>query len=556
MADPTAIQADTSVEASEAGARGDHPSATGGDMPGDEPSDRLLAWLDRHRRWLFALLLVLYVAGYNGRWLINLDSALFVTLGRNLAEGKGYTYHGKPHDWAEPGLPYLIGLNFRWFGVDEFRPLMVVMLLCSLAALALVYRLFKLHADRPTAVLMVGLVGLSENFYRYGYYVFTDMPFLVGALSFLVGYEQVLYSRRAGRRAGLSGWGLIAAGTLGMAAFRPVVAMFLGALAATTAWRLAWGPNRLRHALVAGVVAACVLGFRMVDPRRAEPGQLDHREAKLNDFLAERVGFLAERALTKNGPLLVRETTTEAVFATWIGPGISLVAALVILGLGVSLVRRRTLWGMWIAATLTQMILFLPRERYFLPVFPLLLYGIWLGVVWLQRRVPATLSPAVVGGCLAAILVPNVVMLVRFATMNHLPAARDRNTSLIALAQAIQQSTDEQDLVIAEHARILHYFSRRHVVAPAIARPTPPSRREARAQRDAVAAADDLYAVFPGRDVPGELAALSLEVAPGPPVASVPTYDRRGREERSPLTLHRLRRQVPGAATEGVVPSQ
>src|SRR5687767_10685586 len=65
-------------------------------------SDLLLSWADRYRRWIFAGLALLYVAGFNAQWRLEPDSALYLTIGRNLAERKGYTFHGKSHRLAYP----------------------------------------------------------------------------------------------------------------------------------------------------------------------------------------------------------------------------------------------------------------------------------------------------------------------------------------------------------------------------------------------------------------------------------------------------------------------
>ena len=74
--------------------------------PGPDPStqmlsDRLLAMADRHRHKLYALLLVIYLLGFNAQWRVEPDSALYLTMGRNVAAGMGYTYNGLP---AESGF--------------------------------------------------------------------------------------------------------------------------------------------------------------------------------------------------------------------------------------------------------------------------------------------------------------------------------------------------------------------------------------------------------------------------------------------------------------------
>src|SRR4051794_1665275 len=70
-------------------------------------SERFLAWADRHRRKLTAAVVLLYLVAFNGRWRLDADSALYLTIGRNLAEGRGFTYHGRPHTLAYPGMPWL-----------------------------------------------------------------------------------------------------------------------------------------------------------------------------------------------------------------------------------------------------------------------------------------------------------------------------------------------------------------------------------------------------------------------------------------------------------------
>ena len=77
-------------------------------------SSRLLAWADAHRWWLFGGVLLLYAVGFTGRWRVAPDTALYMELGRNVAAGRGFTYHGVHHNWYEPGLPYVVATSFRF----------------------------------------------------------------------------------------------------------------------------------------------------------------------------------------------------------------------------------------------------------------------------------------------------------------------------------------------------------------------------------------------------------------------------------------------------------
>src|SRR4051812_46038204 len=165
------------------------------DAPPPLLSDRLLAFVDRYRRWVLVLILGLYAAGFNGQWRLEPDSALYLSIGRNLVEGHGYTYHGKDHRLAYPGVPLLFAGLFKTFGSDTLLPHLIVMWLMGLATLGLTYRLFLLHAGRPTAVLITLGVALSRIVYRYSFELLTDLPFLLGVMAFFVGYEAVFYRR-------------------------------------------------------------------------------------------------------------------------------------------------------------------------------------------------------------------------------------------------------------------------------------------------------------------------------------------------------------------------
>ena len=76
---------------------------------------RLLSFADRNHRAIFLAIALIYLLSFNGQWRVERDSALYLTIGRNLAEGQGYTYHGVPHRLAFPGLPVLFAGTFKLF---------------------------------------------------------------------------------------------------------------------------------------------------------------------------------------------------------------------------------------------------------------------------------------------------------------------------------------------------------------------------------------------------------------------------------------------------------
>lgn len=489
------------------------------------PSARLLAWAERHRWWLFGAAALLYLAGFNGQWRVSPDSALYASLGRNLAEGHGYTYQGEHHRWVEPALPYLISFGFRLFGPEAFWPTMVVLLLSAVAALALFYRLMTLHAGRPTGVVLTVLLALNETFYRYPFHLFTDTPFLCGVLLFLLGHEIIYQPREAEGRAARRAvpWLLMALGTLVMVSMRPAFWSFLAALAAAVGWHLLRGPRwlRVRHVMVAVLVIGCVLAFRAADPRRRKVAEPSVVEERMSELVLQRTGLMVRRTLTQMVPLMFEEVAPEAIFGSRMGTGVNTVVTLVTLVLGVALMRRRPLWGLLVGATVAQMLVHLPRERYFLPVLPLLLYGLWRAALWLEARLSGPWSAVGFYAVVVLMLVPNVFIIFGDIHQQHrrpflVHVERGLYQVLTDLARRMPEAIGERDLVIAEQDRALSYFSRRKCIPPITARRWPAGEAEWHAYRDELQSAEKLYVVLPGRAMNELIRQLPLEVEPSP----------------------------------------
>jgi hypothetical protein len=533
-------------------------------------SSRLLGLVDRRRWWLFGAVTLLYAASFTGRWRVAPDTALYMELGRNLSEGKGFTYHGVHHNWYEPGLPYTIAASFHWFGEGNYVPLTLFMLACGVVSLWLTYHLFRLHAGRPTAVLMTLLLAITETFYRYCFQIVTDPPFLVGILSFLVGYEALARpdepeGRAGSRRGPWWGWVAIAVGTLVMVAYRPTIITFLGALGVATLYQLVRGPRRTRHVLIMVLTLACVFAFRKADPRRSTPGEAAYREGMLKTLLTEKRSFALHRMFTVFIPEMASEVTPEAVFGIELGTGVDEITSVAVVALGLALVTRRVLWGAWVAATVAQMAFWLPRERYYLPILPLLLYAVWLAALWLQAHWRGAAGRVAFAGVLLLITVPNILQDGNFVWEQHLRGISSTDLrdpggrALVEMGELISKNVGENDIVIAEAARELTYFSRRKVIAPPKSlRQPPPAAMEQRV-REEVLASPNAFAVMPEDwkvpHIATLLDELGLELSSAVGQVEQPPW--KGRR-KPPLVLHHLVRRTPaaGAATPGLSPDQ
>lgn len=524
------------------------------------PADRVLEWVDRRRWWIFAAIVVLYLAGFTGRWRVAPDSGLYMSLGRNLAEGHGFVYHGETHTRYEPGLPLVISASYRLFGPDRYAPLLVFILACTFAALWLTYRLMLRHAGRPTAVLVTALFAICETCLRYGFQIVTDTPFLVALLVYLIAYERLVGRSPAGaddppfRRRWLDGvsWPALAASTLLMSVFRPTIITFAGAVGLATAWHLLRGPHRVRHVLIGLLTLGCFLGFRAVDPRRQHAGGAPAREQRLKELLTTQRDYAVERIVTVTVPDFVEEILPESVFGVELGTGLDTLAALVIMGAGVGLFRRHPLWGAWTAATFAQCMFWLPRERYLLPVLPMLIYALWRGTRWLADR--PRFSPRATGivlGCAGALYIgPNLVKDVAFLVeqrrvgINGSGEGDAQFAPYLHMAREIEAHVGEGDMVLATDHYELSYFSRRRVEESPWSLRWPPTDRQQREFFKKAWAAPAIYAVLPDTNGKPVVAGLieKLGMRPGEALAQVDRPPDKDGDPQPPLMLHRLER--------------
>jgi hypothetical protein len=454
---------------------------------------RFLAWVDAKRKVLFLGLAILYLLSFNGQWRMEPDSALYLTLGRNVADGLGYTYHGQPHRLAYPGVPWMFAGLFKVFGTGGVLPHLIVMPLLGAAALALCYRLFLLHTGRAVAVLVTLALGVSRTFYRYNFELLSEVPFLLGVLAFLVGWESVLHRRREGVQPGDDptrgrhrwfDW-LLLFGGLGVAVItRPTMwALLLAAASALPFWAVE-RPIRWRRVVVVILAALIAAAAAMAYIRRAGAAGYEH---DLITTATERTGDLARLALTETGPALLQPSAFEALFGfdlgtlqlAYVGLGdhnipVAIPFSLVVIACGLALFRRRPIWGLFVGFTLLMMLVRVVHVRYFLQVLPLLIYGFWLLTVDVYRRIgtPRRARAAFVGMVVMLLGVNALRSLAFVVEQRHVPFVAHYKggafVPILGVADEMRRHTPAGAWVLAPEKtdRILTNLSGRFVAAP------------------------------------------------------------------------------------------
>jgi hypothetical protein len=467
--------------------------------PSPEPSaatlsDRVLALADRHRRKLLVVLLFIYLLGFNAQWRVEPDSALYLTVGRNLAEGHGYTFHGQPHHLAYPGLPLLFSGIFKLFGSGTLVPSLVIMLLIGAATLALTYRLFYLFAGRPTAVLMTFGVGISRLFYRYCFELLSDMPFLLGVMAFLAGFEAIFHRRSDRNDSGGDGgahpakwfdWLLLIGGLATAIAMRPSMWALLLATVLALAWSTIRGGFRWKQAIPLGLaVLAAGVVFWKFDPRRSGHAAMGDYEDALVEFAIGHVGTLIHNLFFINIPKLFQATLSQTLFGARLGPGLSDLAGVGVVLVCATMLRDRPLWFLWVAMTFVMMLVAIePLDRYFLEALPLMVFAWWRGIRWLNHRLPQMrfggrrVSRAWADWIFAGLFIlggtVNLMRVGGFVVEQRRPHflnsyKEGRYASSKQVARLLHDRVDPHGWVLAtpKFARILTFLSHRNVVGP------------------------------------------------------------------------------------------
>lgn len=385
---------------------------------------RFTTWVEefsfRHRKAVALGIVLFYVLSFNGLWRIGPDSGLYLSLGRSIARGEGYTYHGAPHLLGYPGLPYLIAGAMT---ISERHAVAIVdgmMLLMGLGSIYLAWQMFRRITRPGAAVVMAALLAANLNLYRLSFQILTDMPFLLGAMMVLLGGlmsgvlppprldEQAVRTTGRGR---IVGAGMLLLGLLICAYTRPMFpALAICVVAAGIVAVIA--QRRWRGVLMLMALAVCVLGVYLLagssDPRRAGVFSPDLYEESIRALI--RYAIDDPRRLAVAAQQLAGKELPAAFYGfTWTDKG-NWVASALILSAVVAVLRRWPVALLWVGITLAVQLLLKdgPEPRYMIPLLPLFVLAWWESAVWINARLwryPGNLAAF----CMYVMLIPGMI---------------------------------------------------------------------------------------------------------------------------------------------------
>ena len=364
------------------------PTSAGPSTAGEEcwQQNAVLRSFVRFRWPILAVVVVILLSCYNGRWRIGRDSALYRAVAHNLATGQGYTFRGEHERHIYPGLPLILAGIERTFGAeDPMRPRVALNLMVGMAVLTLVavYNAVRLYFPTWVAVCVTTGVGVNKKFIQNAHDVMSDIPFLLGVSLALWGIALLHRTTAKSHRF----WGvLLMTGGGGIAlAMRPTFWALAVAWGIVAAVGLLIGPRRGAHAVMLLSLVALVGVWTVVDPRTPDESALGgtyERKALAN------LSDVAHLRLGERSVALFEEAIPEAFYGLELGVGIDTVTTIVILACTLFLVRRVPLWALYVVITTVMLFIFGPIPRYFLMILPLLLLGVALMIHRVSLMVP------------------------------------------------------------------------------------------------------------------------------------------------------------------------
>jgi len=442
-------------------------------------SEKIIEIAFTYRKRILAGLLLVYLLGFNAQWRPTPDSALYLTIGRNLFEGNGFTYHGEVNRLSYPGTPLLVAASFRLFRSESLTPLLIEMFLGGVIALALVYRLFLLHDGQKMAVWMTIGVGLCALFHRYCYELLSDMPFFIGAIGFFAGWEGVFGSRITNsapatqRRVHWYDWALLVAGLLIAIVMRPQMWALLFATVVMLGVEFKRRAGRKPLILLAAIIVIGAIVWT-INRRHHGAGFFGRYEDAIIWNITQNSSQFAHRVFLEYIPRLFDGVLSQTLFGCRFGIGLDALVGAAIIAAAVMFLKAEPIWRLWVGLLfLTTIVATEPIDRYFLAALPMLVYAWWKAVVWLHERLPkawagyAFLLILGIGGG------TNIARTLIFTTeQRRVPFLNSymqgHFASIYAVAELVSQQVPPDGYVLAppRSPRILTYLSRRNVLEP------------------------------------------------------------------------------------------
>ena len=489
----------------------------------------------RYRRLLFIIAVGYLLIGFNGQWIHERDTSMYRGLGHTLATGQGYTFGEFASSVIYPGLPLILaGLEIT-FG-ETALPAIILMNLVALATLAVTYRLVRLHFPEWIAIAVTVGVGVNARFLHVAQEIMTDLPFLLGVMLFLYGWERLKLALAPSTGTPGEGWGegrwRSRAGTSTEASFeagphpnplpgyrergqgmlrrvlaalaylipglvlalsmRPTFWILAVAWGLVCLWGVVRGPRRF-YATCLLLVVLVGVSFFFLDPRTRGFNPLGGGYE--TQFLEKLTRVRA--TVGRNLPDFFTRQFSEGFFNGRFGKALTPAITIALICSTYTLFRRGlVLWGLLILCTIGVTMLIEVVPRYYLMILPVMMVAYVLTFRALGNYAGPKWGPSVFVAGVALLVVPNVIRGAKFVYEQHWkdPGRRIEWQRSIVAAEMIRDNVPEGSAALAPGAPIVSYLSGRDVY---MAREIFPEHEDVTEYPHYLAAKGIEYAIWP-----------------------------------------------------------
>jgi 4-amino-4-deoxy-L-arabinose transferase-like glycosyltransferase len=422
--------------------------------------------------WLSAIALsVVYALSVNNQWAISPDGALYLTLGRSLAEGRGMEFNGAQWWGIPPVLPLLIAACRLAVG-SNYWLVNLLLSACGVLMAWLAARTVERRGARDLAIPVFLITGFSAYLFITSTRIQTDVLFACLVALGLYGFVCAA--------SGSSAWAAVGGALALLAAAMtrlPGLIFLVGAVAGLllTFWRPGYVWRVLAAVLAAVVVGAVFWLWAQHIRTLAPPGAADYLEA---------VQIHSTTSLQILGATFLKglRNFPTAIFAAILGQQITLWVTLwptLLILLGFVVLAQRRQWILILPVIFYIGFLLVwgqsaVARRYLLPAMPYLVYALLVGVqtaaAWLRRHrpAPALVRPAgrtailIVTVLCLAISLPKIgreIFWMRhprfYGVLEH-----GRWQGVVDMAEYLRrQGHPETDEVVTPEGSVVHYLS-------------------------------------------------------------------------------------------------
>lgn len=442
---------------------------------------------------IFAALM--YSLIVNNSWRVTSDSALYMSLGRSLTEGRGYQFNFETHTVVPPGYPALIAAIKHVCGTGFLQLRIAHALMawaCGLIAFLALRRLY----GRDIAFVVFLLFVLSRSLFDRSAYFLSDVPFALVTWSSLL---LVVHAAQAARHRTL--WILPAALALGICplmringfAVAPAAAIALAFTWRKENWR---GPTRAAAMLLISLaIPAAWLIWAHVT---RDPAQ----QTYLGQALA-RVPLTQLPAIYLDIMLRYPLTIGEAIFGFPDVPAVIgyAITFCILIGCAGEIRRRQLLLPALVLLQMAGLCLSAPGDRYLVPILPALYLLALIGIAaiaaylkaWAAQPChaktssPTTPPPApqrrrwLIIAC-AVVLAINVgrdfksIVLARSAPWGGVEPAKEQyllDAANWLTEHLAKRPTPHDPIIMTDHGTFIHYSTRYKAFWPGLYRNEP-----------------------------------------------------------------------------------